>query len=593
MKVLVTGSKGRVGAALGNKLKVDITHYDLPEGDCTDYADLKSKMAGHDAVIHLAWNTKQENYDTGEFDPNNILGVHNVYRAAVETGTKRLIMISSVHTHKFENRGPDAPLLKPFDLPLPDSPYGASKCFVESLGRHYAEKYGLEVICIRLGGVNAADVPPESPASERRVWLSHRDLSDLMQACLQAAEVPYNYTILYAVSNNEGRLHDVMNPFGWMPKDGAALKDEQAVTASGPTATPLFTPITEIPVPKLYKEQLSRFSFESIHAEQVTDFNPDKALETLRLKEGSRVIGADFGGDKGLTQLYVIRGGQLQPDDAYKDYVQSTHGDGYLESMEKTARFATEHDIPVGISWGAPLDGTRPLYHPKAEHFLKELQEKYDNDFSNVLPTLKVCINDGSAGLISGIVEVCRTKKVESVLFPINGGGLGMAALVRNGIYSTEAGHVEAVPELNTYGQDIECGVYGATYICLEKLGANKSGIEAQWEARNGYMRARDIEDQFKAGNAFAGELYDHSALVVAHMIVGTAKALDIDLALDTTAIVAHGGAFKFPNYGERVQQIIEKHTGKAPYLLMTQNYGSKETNACLDGAALAAAIDY
>lgn len=104
---------------------------------------------------------------------------------------------------------------------------------------------------------------------------------------------------------------------------------------------------------------------------------------------------------------------------------------------------------------------------------------------------------------------------------------------------------------------------------------------------------AREIEDRFKEGHIFAGELYDHSALVVAHMIVGTALALKIDLTRNTTAIVGHGGAFKFPNYGERVQQIIAKHTGVTPHLIMTQNYGTKDTNACLDGAALAAAIDY
>lgn len=135
--------------------------------------------------------------------------------------------------------------------------------------------------------------------------------------------------------------------------------------------------------------------------------------------------------------------------------------------------------------------------------------------------------------------------------------------------------------------------MYGATYLCLDKIGSNKSGIEAQWEARNGYMRARDIEDRFKEGDIFAGELYDHSALVVAHMIVGTALALEIDLSNKATAIVCHGGAFKFPNYGDRIQQIIEKHIGSMPNLIMTHAYGSKDTNACLDGAALAAAIDF
>jgi uronate dehydrogenase len=212
-----------VGSVLSSKLRHAITHYDLPEGDCTDYDKLLSNMLGHVIVIHLAWNIKIENFDTGRIDPNNLMGVYNIYQAAIESKVKRVIMFSSVHADKFEGRDPGDPVLKPFDLPLPDSPYGASKCFAESLGRHYAEKYGIEVICIRLGGVNTEDMPPKSPMSERQVWLSHRDLTNLVELCLAAPTVPFGYTILYAVSSNEGRLHDTSNPFGWTPLDGANL----------------------------------------------------------------------------------------------------------------------------------------------------------------------------------------------------------------------------------------------------------------------------------------------------------------------------------------------------------------------------------
>jgi len=192
-----------------------------------------------------------------------------------------------------------------------------------------------------------------------------------------------------------------------------------------------YTPITQNPVPDLFKIQLERFTFESIHAEQIANFNPNDTAEALRAKDGKQVIGADFGGDKGLTQLYTIRNGQLVLDDTYKDYVQGALGDGYLASLDKTAAYANQHNIPIGISWGAPLNGTKPLYHPKVDHFLKELDERYNNDFKNVVPTLKACLNDGPAGLISGIVEAGKDKQIDAVLFAINGGGLGMAALVK------------------------------------------------------------------------------------------------------------------------------------------------------------------
>lgn len=226
MKVLMTGNRGRVGTPLYKSLKGDMTPYDLPENDHTDYENLKAKMTGHDAVVHLAWNVKTENYDTGKIDSSNLQGVYNIYQAATETNTKRVIMMSSVHADKFAGRDASLPLLKPFDLPLPDSPYGASKCYAEALGRHYAEEHGLEVICIRLGGVNSLDKPPTSPETERQVWLSHRDLINLVQLCLDARSIPYNYTILYAVSNNKDILHDVGNPFGWYPQDGTAVNNE-------------------------------------------------------------------------------------------------------------------------------------------------------------------------------------------------------------------------------------------------------------------------------------------------------------------------------------------------------------------------------
>lgn len=353
-----------------------------------------------------------------------------------------------------------------------------------------------------------------------------------------------------------------------------------------------YTPITQNPLPNLNFEQLEKFSVPAIHAEALTAFDATSSVERLATNEGARVIGADFGGDKGLTQLFVIKNGALVIDDTYSDYVQGNLGAGYLDSLKKTVAFAEKENIPIGVSWGAPLDGTKPLFHPKATVFLKEIAEQYDGDFKNISPLLKACYNDGLTGLVSGVVEANRHQPTSSVLFPINGGGIGMAALADNTLYSTEAGHVEGIQQLNRYAQTEACGVFDATYVCLERLGANKAGIEAQWQAKTGsYMRARDIEDRYKEGDAFAGELYDNSAFILAHVIQGSAKALNIDLADPLTAIVGHGGAFKFPHYGERIVQILAQHNGQPSRLIMTKDYGDSASNACLDGAALIALL--
>lgn len=177
---------------------------------------------GHDTVIHLAWGKKHDDWLSENFDPDNIQGAFNVYEAAHQAGVKRVIIASSVHADDFHGPHIKKPL-NPYALPTPDSPYGASKCMIEALGRYYANAKGLEVICVRFGGINHANTPPASPPSEQQVWFSHNDCIDLMNACIEADTVPDKYAIIYGISNNYDLLHDLSNPFGWQPQSSTSL----------------------------------------------------------------------------------------------------------------------------------------------------------------------------------------------------------------------------------------------------------------------------------------------------------------------------------------------------------------------------------
>lgn len=140
---------------------------------------------------------------------------YNVYKAAIKTRVPRVIMASSVHADNFYNwKGPE--LLSPYRIPIPDSPYGANKVFMESLGRYYATK-GLEVVCIRFGGVQGK---PPLDDYEKLVWLSHRDCTELLRRCIEAESIPNNFLIIYGISDNANRIHDYSNPLGWAPQDG-------------------------------------------------------------------------------------------------------------------------------------------------------------------------------------------------------------------------------------------------------------------------------------------------------------------------------------------------------------------------------------
>ncbi len=226
-RVLITGSGGVIGTVLKNGLPHATTDFDLPDSDIRNFSHIVEAAHGHDAVVHLAWNKHRDDWLAESLNPENIQSNFNAYEAVHQAGVKRIIIASSVHADDFI--GPhmtqhmtDGRLLSPYALPTPDSPYGANKCMIEALGRYYASAKGLEVVCIRFGGINRADAPPDSPYSERQVWLSHRDCVDLVTACIQAATIPGKYAIVYGVSNNKDRLHDLINPFNWEPQDGAA-----------------------------------------------------------------------------------------------------------------------------------------------------------------------------------------------------------------------------------------------------------------------------------------------------------------------------------------------------------------------------------
>lgn len=358
------------------------------------------------------------------------------------------------------------------------------------------------------------------------------------------------------------------------------------------TTHPIYTPITNYEVPNLNNDQLSKFNMDTMHVHEVMRFDPEEALQILQSNEGEQVIGADFGGDKGVSQLFDIKDSGVVTNSQFREYKQGTGGEGYADVLRSTESYALNNNLPIGISWGTPVKGTKPMYHPKVDIFLTELESNYDGDFAKLAPHLTSVINDGPAGLISGAVEVFKKFGAKNVIFPINGGGLGMAVLKDGVLYATEAGHVEADPDLNPYNRTGECGVFEQKHVCLEMLGANKAGIEVIWEKLTGTpTSAREIEKLYLEGNDQAGNLYDSSALVVAHMIAGTAKAFGLDLFSPDVAIVGHGGGFKFPYYGERIMQILNDDKNVAVQLIMTKDFGDKESNACLDGAAINAIV--
>lgn len=351
------------------------------------------------------------------------------------------------------------------------------------------------------------------------------------------------------------------------------------------------TTLLDQEIPLLDKTQLQLFQYDKLRVIDEGEFDLQHALDSLHNNIGKHVIGIDIGGDKAVTQLFKVSDQGLTVDESLSDFRQDENGVGYLESLERTAAFAKENNIPVGLSLGVPMNGSKPA-NPKKLPVLYEGLRPYGYDFSVLIPTLKACLNDGPAGLISGAMHANLTlpNTPRYIVYIINGGGIGAAVLKNGKIFATEAGHTIPVSEqLNRYSVTRQCGVFDATHVCFELVASNKKGIEAIWHDKTGErLSAIAIEKRFtqhEEKGDLALELYGYSAFMIAHVVKGLASAFAMPVDDPSFIFIGHGGAFKFPEYGSRIKQILDHNTPDANINTLLTNTYTK--NACLDGAAL------
>jgi uronate dehydrogenase len=208
-KVLVTGGAGRIGSYLAAglpELGWEVRPFDLAQvgketttvGDVRDRSQLVAAARNVDAVVHLAAALGLDN-PFAEILDVNIRGTYNVFDAACEAGVKRVVFASSNHANGYAPRSSGGTV----GWDRPDSYYGVSKLFGESLGRFYVDRYGMEVACIRIGSCFDTPTNPRMLGS----WLSPGDCVRLVDACLRYPELTYE--VVYGVSKNSRRWWDV------------------------------------------------------------------------------------------------------------------------------------------------------------------------------------------------------------------------------------------------------------------------------------------------------------------------------------------------------------------------------------------------
>jgi uronate dehydrogenase len=241
--VLITGAAGSVGSflrpELNTKYKLRLSDLkpikDLGEnetfmqGDVARLNDMLRVSKGVDAIIHLGGFAVEGPWDV--ILRANIIGCYNMFEAARRNGVKRLLFATSNHACGFYRRDQT---IDHRVYPKPDSRYGVSKVFGEQLGSLYADKYGMEVFCIRIG--NAAT----APADKRRlsIWVSPRDLAQLMEIGIDHPDI--RFEIVYGVSGNKRSWYDNSNAerLGYRPQDDGEHNAEEILAREKPAADP-------------------------------------------------------------------------------------------------------------------------------------------------------------------------------------------------------------------------------------------------------------------------------------------------------------------------------------------------------------------
>jgi nucleoside-diphosphate-sugar epimerase len=244
---------------------------DLADPDRGRYRHL---FEGADVVVHLGYRRPAgaggaplPPLDHFEDELANVRMAQHVYRTALETGVRRVVVASSNHAADwYEHALVHArrrELVTPAELPLSDNFYGWAKASYELLGFVYASgAFGraLEVVQVRIGAprdvagrhyegpLREQHCPPDGsgPANFKRdlgAWISERDLAQLFRRAVETPDVRdahgVPWLVVYGISDNTRAfwsLESARRVLGYAPADDSevAYADDVRRLLTGP-----------------------------------------------------------------------------------------------------------------------------------------------------------------------------------------------------------------------------------------------------------------------------------------------------------------------------------------------------------------------
>jgi uronate dehydrogenase len=205
-RLLLTGAAGNLGRELRPRLRaycdtLRISHRkefgtavpgeEIVLASLEDKAQVSALLKDVDAVVHMGGVSTEQPWE--QILAANIVGMVNLYEAARQHKTKRIVFASSNHVTGFYRQDE---VITPKDPVRPDGFYGLSKAFGENLAQLYWDKHGIETVSLRIGSSFA------EPKDRRMLatWMSFDDTERLVVAALTAPIV--GHTVIYGMSDN-------------------------------------------------------------------------------------------------------------------------------------------------------------------------------------------------------------------------------------------------------------------------------------------------------------------------------------------------------------------------------------------------------
>lgn len=249
-RVLITGASGGIGQLMRTRLArpgrvlrlFDIAApapaapgeaVEVVTGSITDTDAITAACQDVDAVIHLGGHSRETSWEN--ILDTNINGTHSVLEAMRTTGVRRGILASSNHAAGYWTRAEAGGDGLSADVAFrPDTYYGVGKVALEALGNLYHHRFGMDIICLRIGSC----FPTPGTVRGLTTWLSPADGARLFEACLSVPSP--GFRTVWAVSANTRSMFSLAEAraLGYEPRDNAETFAADLIAEQGADTTP-------------------------------------------------------------------------------------------------------------------------------------------------------------------------------------------------------------------------------------------------------------------------------------------------------------------------------------------------------------------